>query len=285
MAILMSVMTLPFPDIDPVAFSIGSLKVRWYGLAYMAGLFLGWFYIRHLLTTPKLWPDDTPPFSVTKVDDMLIYVTIGVILGGRLGYVLFYNPSFYWANPIETLYLWKGGMAFHGALLGSGIALWLFARRHNANFLSVVDLPSAAVPLGLVFGRLANFINGELFGRPTDVSWGMVFPQAAAQYPSIEPTPRHPSQLYEAALEGVLLFIIIRILTHTFSAFKSPGMVTGSFLIGYACARSFCELFRQFDPLHALSVSGLTPGIVYSIPMLLLGLWFVVHAKQAQQKV
>ncbi len=279
-----SLLVIPFPEIDPIAISIGPLDVRWYGLSYVAGLLLGWLYIRHLLNSPKLWPNDNAPFPVSKVDDLLIYMTLGVILGGRLGYVFFYNPGFYLANPLEIFQVWKGGMAFHGALVGSAVAIWLFAKRNGINPLSVMDLTAAATPIGLFFGRLANFINGELFGRPTDVPWAMIFPSARFEYPNIEPTPRHPSQLYEAALEGLALFIVLRVLTHQRLGLKRPGFIAGCFLVGYALARSFCELFRQFDPYHAFSQYGFTPGIIYSIPMLALGLWFISFSRRQASK-
>ena len=275
-------LTLGFPEIDPVAFSLGPISVKWYGLSYMAGLLLGWLYIRKLLSTPRVWANSAAPFDVNKVDDLLLYMTIGVILGGRLGSVLFYEPGYYIQHPLEVLQVWKGGMAFHGALLGTGLAIWLFARRNGVSPWSTMDLCAAAVPIGLFFGRLANFINGELFGRPTTVPWGMVFPRAAQMYPefaSLEPTPRHPSQLYEAFCEGLLLFIALRLLTHVFGGLKRPGLVVSTFLIGYAIARSTCELFRQPDPAHAFTYGFLTPGITYSIPMLLLGVVFLQMAR------
>jgi phosphatidylglycerol:prolipoprotein diacylglycerol transferase len=270
-------LAIPFPAIDPVAFSIGPFDVKWYGLSYMAGLLLGWLYIRQLLTTPSIWPGRQAPFPVERVDDLLLYMTIGVILGGRLGSVLFYEPAYYLQRPWEIPMVWKGGMAFHGALLGCGAAIWLFARRNGVSMWSTMDLCAAAVPIGLFFGRLANFVNGELFGRPTTVPWGMVFPDVARTYPqfaAVEPTGRHPSQLYEAAAEGVLLFLLLRWLTHTRLALHRPGVVVGVFMMGYAVARSTCELFRQPDPDHMFTVGILTPGIVYCIPMFLLGLWF-----------
>lgn len=273
-------LAMPFPGLDPVAFSLGPISVKWYGLAYMAGLLLGWLYIRRLLTTPRIWATDTPPFGIERVDDLLLYMTLGVILGGRIGFVLFYEPGYYFAHPLDIPAVWKGGMAFHGALLGCGLAIWLFARNNAVSPYSAMDLCAAAVPIGLLFGRLANFINGELWGRPTTVSWGMVFPEAKLYFPSIEPLPRHPSQLYEAALEGLALFLILRLLTHQFAAFERPGLVTGSFLIGYGVFRSFCEMFRQPDPLHALTYYALTPGMAYSIPMILLGLWLMRRAKR-----
>lgn len=281
-------LAIPFPEIDPVAFSIGPFSVKWYGLSYMAGLLLGWLYIRRLLSTPSIWPGNTAPFAVAKVDDLLVYMTVGVILGGRLGSVLFYEPQYYLANPLEVLMVWKGGMAFHGALLGCGVAIWLFAKRNGVSMWSTMDVCAATVPIGLFFGRLANFANGELFGRPTDVPWAMIFPRVVETYPqfaAIEPTGRHPSQLYEAAAEGLVLFLVLRLLTHTLKALHRPGVVVGWFLVGYAVARSTCELFRQPDPNHAFTVGLLTPGIVYCIPMLLLGVLFLHLARKRTRGV
>lgn len=277
----MSLLAIPFPNIDPIALQIGPLAVKWYGLAYLTGLVLGWLYIRRLVQEPRLWASGQGPFPVERVDDLLLYMTLGVVAGGRLGSVLFYEPGHYLANPLDIVMIWKGGMAFHGALLGCGLAIWLFARRSGYNVWSVMDACAAAVPIGLLFGRLANFVNGELFGRPTSVPWGMVFPDAARmrEYASVEPTPRHPSQLYEALLEGLVLFLVLRVLTHRRGALQTPGLVTGMFLIGYGLARSFCETFRQPDPLHAFTVGPLTPGITYSIPMVLLGAWFIAMAR------
>ncbi len=276
----MSFLAIPFPGLDPVAFSIGPLSVKWYGLAYMAGLLLGWLYIRKLLGTSGIWAKATPPFGIERVDDLLLYMTLGVIAGGRLGFVLFYEPGYYLANPIDIPAIWKGGMAFHGALLGCGAAIWLFAHNNKLNPYSAMDLCAAAVPIGLLFGRLANFINGELWGRPTNVWWGMVFPEAKFYFPNSEPQPRHPSQLYEAGLEGLALFLILRFMTHKLRALEQPGQVTGAFLAGYGVFSSFCELYRQPDPLHALTYYGLTPGIAYSIPMVMLGAWFVWRARR-----
>ncbi len=256
-----------------VAISLGPISVRWYGLAYMAGLLLGWWYIRRLLANRRLWPGE-PPMAVATADDMLIWATAGVVLGGRTGYVLFYQPLYYLANPLEIFALWHGGMSFHGGLLGTALALYIFARRNGVPYLTVMDLGSAAVPIGLFFGRIANFINGELVGRVTDVPWAMVFPGAG-------PAPRHPSQLYEASLEGIALFLVLRFLTHRAGALARPGFVTGAFLIGYALARSTGELFRQYDPTHIFSLNPwITPGIVYSIPMLALGLVLIWLARR-----
>ena len=279
---MLEFLVIPYPNIDPVAFALGPFVVKWYGLSYMAGLLLGWLYIRHLLSTPSIWANGLAPFDVAKVDDLLLYMTLGVILGGRLGSILFYEPGYYMQHPLEVLQIWKGGMAFHGALLGTGAAIWLFARHKGISMWSTMDVCASAVPIGLFFGRLANFINGELFGRPTNMPWGMVFPRVAETYPQfagLEPTPRHPSQLYEAFGEGLLLFVVLRLLTHVFKGLKTPGLAVGMFLIGYAVARSTCELFRQPDPAHAFTVAGLTPGITYSIPMLFLGAYFIHMAR------
>ncbi|MFA9550893.1 MAG: prolipoprotein diacylglyceryl transferase, partial [Hyphomicrobium sp.] len=205
-------------------------------------------------------------------------------IGGRLGFVLFYEPSYYLENPLDIVAVWKGGMAFHGGLFGSGVAIWIFSRRNGINPWSTSDLCTATVPIGIFFGRIANFINGELFGRPTDAPWGMVFPEARLHYPNVEPTARHPSQLYEAMLEGLLLFIVLRILTHYYGALKRPGLVSGTFLVGYALARSTAELFREPHFAHSLNIEPLTVGIAYSIPMLLLGLFVIYFARTQSLK-
>ena len=280
MDLLTSVLTIPFPSFDPVALQLGPISIKWYGLAYLAGLLFGWLYIKRLLKEPHLWARDEPPFAVAKVDDLLLYITAGVVLGGRLGFVMFYEPGYYLSNPLDIFAVWKGGMAFHGALVGCGIAIWIFARRNGVNPWSTTDLCTASVPIGLFFGRIANFINGELYGRPTSAPWGMVFPEARLHYPDIEPTPRHPSQLFEAAMEGLLLFIVLRIMTHHFGALKRPGLVSGTFLAGYAITRSLAEeFFRQPHFGHAFNVGPFTVGTIYSIPMLIVGLIVIYYAR------
>jgi phosphatidylglycerol:prolipoprotein diacylglycerol transferase len=280
----MEFLAIQFPNIDPVAFSIGPLAIRWYGLAYMAGLILGWLYIRQLLRERRLWPAGTPPFGVERVDDLLIYITLGVILGGRLGYVLFYEPALYFANPGEIVKVWKGGMSFHGAIVGTAIAIWFFARSWKVDVWSTMDLCAAANPIGLFFGRLANYINGELFGRPTDVPWGTIFCNDALKQhyggacPEALNIPRHPSQLYEAAAEGIILFLVLRYLTHTRLALQRPGLVIGVFLIGYGIARSTCEFFRDPHTGHWLNIGPFTAGMLYSVPMILLGAYFLFLA-------
>lgn len=283
----MLVNAIPFPNFDPVAVSIGPifgygpLDIKWYGLAYVAGLVLGWLYIRRLVSTKRLWRNDTPPFIPDKVDDLLLYMTAGVVLGGRLGYVLLYQPETYLANPLEVLMINKGGMAFHGALVGTIAAIWLFARNQGVNMWSTGDLCAAAVPIGLFFGRVANFINGELFGRVSDVPWAMVFPDAWKLHAAVEPATRHPSQLYEAALEGLLLFLVLRYLTHHRDALKTPGVVGGMFLAGYGAARIVAELFREPHAGHFLNVGPFTAGMFYSLPMVLIGLALIVRARRA----
>lgn len=276
----MTFLAIPFPNIDPVALEVGPFAIKWYGLAYMAGLLLGWLYIRRLLAQPRLWPGGTAPFAPDRVDDLLLYMTVGVVVGGRLGFVLLYEPGYYLQHPLEVFHVWRGGMAFHGALLGSIAAICLFAIRNGVLPWIVLDLCAAATPLGLMFGRLANFINGELFGRPSDVPWAMVFPDARLLHPTVEPTPRHPSQLYEAMLEGLILFLILRFLTHRRGALQTPGLIGGVFMAGYGTARAFAELFREPHEGHPLNVGPLTAGIAYSIPMILLGLWGIWQARR-----
>jgi phosphatidylglycerol---prolipoprotein diacylglyceryl transferase len=266
-------LALAYPNIDPVAISIGPLSIKWYGLAYMAGLILGWLYVRKLLSTPHLWNKEKAPFGIDRVDDLLLYMTLAVIVGGRLGQVVLYEPAYYMAHPLEIFKTWHGGMSFHGALIGSAVAIWLFARTYKVALRSVMDLCCAAVPFGLLFGRIANFINSEHWGRPTDAAIGMVFPNGGS-------VPRHPSQLYEAALEGLVMMIIIRIMTHKVLALKNPGLVTGVWLVWYAIARTICEFFREPEQFHALNIEPFTAGQLYSIPMFLLGLYFILTARR-----
>ncbi|HML08049.1 MAG TPA: prolipoprotein diacylglyceryl transferase, partial [Xanthobacteraceae bacterium] len=229
---------LPFPAINPVLISIGPLAVRWYALAYIIGIIAGWFYARALLSSPRLWGGPAP-FTVIDFDDFVIWITLGIILGGRLGYVLFYNFAHFAARPIEIFALWNGGMSFHGGVIGCVVVTVWFASRRGIPMLSLGDVVTAAAPIGLFLGRIANFINGELWGRPTDVPWAMVFPHGG-------PVARHPSQLYEAALEGVVLFLVLGVMVR-YGAFKRPGLILGAFSAGYAIARMFCELFREPD--------------------------------------
>ena len=261
------------PVIDPVALELGPLSIKWYGLAYMVSLLLGWFYARSLAGNQRLWGGKSP-LKADQFDDLLIWVTLGVVVGGRLGYVLFYSPVYYFHNPSQILATWNGGMSFHGGMLGSLLAIWIYSRRHNLPVLSVMDVASATAPLGFYFGRLANFINGELWGRVSDVPWAMVFPN-----PEAGGVARHPSQLYEAALEGLVLFLVIRFLTHNKLAFMKPGLVTGTAILGYGLARIFVENFRQFEEGSGLMVGPFTPGMIYSVPMVVLGAYLIYRAR------
>lgn len=261
---------LQFPAFDPIALQIGPLALRWYALAYIAGLVGGWQLMKRLART--LTADGRVKVTGEQVDDLLTWVTLGVILGGRLGYVLFYKPSFYLANPSEILQVWQGGMAFHGGLLGVIVAMLLFARRHKLPFLALGDMVATVVPLGLLFGRLANFINGELWGRPSDVAWAMVFPHGG-------PLPRHPSQLYEAVLEGLVLLVVLLVLFYTRPVLRNRhGALGGIFLIGYGAARFTVEFFREPDAFLGLLWAGASMGQLLSLPMIAIGVALLVWA-------
>ncbi len=262
-------LVIPYPDINPIALAIGPLEIRWYALAYIAGLLIGWRYC--------LWVAKRPPVVATPaiIDDFLVWATLGVVLGGRAGYVLFYQPDFYFAHPAQIFEVWHGGMSFHGGLLGVMVALWLFCRQRGIALLAFSDVIAAAVPIGLFFGRIANFINGELWGRPTDVPWAMVFPKAG-------PLPRHPSELYEAGLEGLALFVLLYCLLRWTAIRDRPGMLAGVFLMGYAMARIFCEFFREPDPFLGFLWFGATMGQLLSIPVFVVGLatfWYAQKHK------
>jgi phosphatidylglycerol:prolipoprotein diacylglycerol transferase len=262
-----------FPLIDPVAFSLGPIAVRWYGLAYVAGLLGGWLYARWLVSREALWADQKRP-GVTALDDMLVWVAIGIVLGGRLGYVLFYDLASYLARPLEILAVWRGGMSFHGGLAGAIVALTMFARRQGWPLLSVFDIAAAVAPIGLFFGRIANFINGELWGRvAVDLPWAMVFPGAG-------PVPRHPSQLYQAGLEGLALFVLVALVVARFG-FRRPGLVAGVFGVGYAVARIIGEMFREPDPQIGFLAGGLTMGMLLSLPVAAGGLWLILRSRRA----
>jgi phosphatidylglycerol:prolipoprotein diacylglycerol transferase len=262
------------PDIDPVAFAIGPLVVRWYALAYIIGLVGGWVYARHLAASTTLWGSLRAP-KPEDLDDLLVFAALGVVIGGRLGFVLFYKPGHYAANPLEILQTWKGGMSFHGGLFGAAIAVALFARRRGLNPYALLDLAAVVAPIGLLLGRLANFIKGELWGRPTTMPWGIIFPDAG-------PESRHPSQLYEAGLEGLLLLIILTILVRR-QGFRMPGLLAGLFGCGYAAARFFVEFFREPDRYLGFIAGGwLTMGMALSIPMFLAGLWLCRQGLRSQ---
>ena len=260
----MPLFAIPFPAVDPVAIAFGPFVVRWYALAYIVGLLLGWRYCLILA--------DRPPRLVARrdIDDFLVWATLGVVLGGRVGYVLFYKPGYYVEHPLEALYLWHGGMSFHGGALGVTIAILVFTHGRRIPVFAFADIIAEAIPIGLFFGRIANFINGELYGRETDVPWAMVFPGGG-------PVPRHPSQLYEALCEGLLLFLVLLLAEHK-GARQRPGFVSGLFLIGYALARMSGELFRQPDVQLGFLVFGTTMGQLLSIPLLIAGILLILWA-------
>ena len=268
----MPLLAIPFPTIDPVLIAIGPFAIRWYALAYIVGIVLGWRLVRRLVQRPG-W-EITPE----AIDDLLFHVTLGIILGGRLGYVLFYHPGYYLTHPLEILAVWHGGMSFHGGLLGVLVASALFARSRNLSFLEIVDALAVVTPIGLFFGRIANFINGELWGRPSDVPWAVVFPNGG-------PEPRHPSQLYEAGLEGLVLLAVMLWFAKRPYRPEARGTLGGVFLIGYAIARITAEFFREPDAHLGFLAGGVTMGQLLSIPVLLVGIAAVLHGRRQLEAV
>jgi phosphatidylglycerol---prolipoprotein diacylglyceryl transferase len=271
---------VPFPPIDPIAVSIGPFAVRWYALAYLAGVLLGALYGMFLLRRRTLWADNTSPFQPGDVFDFAFWAVLGIVLGGRLGYVLFYNLPYYATHPFEIIALWDGGMSFHGGLVGIILAMIYFTRSKGGNVLLGLDLLACMGTIGLFLGRIANFINAELYGAPTDLPWGVVFPTDPLM------VPRHPSQLYEAALEGIVLFLVIRFVTHVAYGLRRPGLVSGVFGVGYALARILVEFVRMPDAQLGYLYGGwLTMGMVLSLPLLLIGLGFIVYANRRRARV
>jgi phosphatidylglycerol---prolipoprotein diacylglyceryl transferase len=260
---------IPYPHIDPVLVHIGPFPIRWYALAYIFGILLGWAYARRIVRSEKLWGGKAP-FTTQDFDDFILWVTLGIIIGGRTGYVLFYNLPVFAAHPLQIFELWTGGMSFHGGFAGCVAAVFLFARSRGISVLSLGDVTCAVGPIGLFLGRMANFINGELWGRPTDVPWAMIFPSGG-------PIPRHPSQLYEATLEGIVLLIVLAIALRA-GALRRPGLIIGIFAVGYAVARTTCEFFREPDVQVGFLWHGTTMGMLLSIPLLLAGLAFILYA-------
>ena len=284
---------IPFPEISPDIFSITiagrEFALRWYAMAYLAGLLIGWRVIVALMRRPGLW-GGTAPMRPEKVEELLTWVVVGVILGGRLGFVLFYEPAWYLANPGQIIKVWQGGMSFHGGFLGVVLAAWAYARRNGIAPLRLADALAIAAPVGLFLGRIANFINAELWGRPTTAPWGVIFPGEAAQdCPGVEGIcARHPSQLYEAGLEGLLLGLVLFLLVRR-GGLARPGLALGVFLSGYGLSRFVVEFFRQADAQfvtpgnpwgHVLGgpVWGITMGQLLSLPMIAVGLGFALWA-------
>ncbi len=282
-------LAIPFPDISPtlIEFSLGpiTLAIRWYALAYIAGIFLGFWIIARAIARPELWPGDNAPMERSALDDLLTWMILGIILGGRAGYVLFYEPQHFLNNPADIPKVWQGGMAFHGGFLGVVIAALVFCRRRHIPYAQMADALAIATPFGLMLGRIANFINAELWGRPTDVPWGVIFPGTRAQdCPGVEGLcARHPSQLYEAGLEGLVFAILVLWLAFGRGWLKTPGAIWGVFVAGYGCARFFVEYYRVADdqfispdnPLGRVlqfGDFGLSMGQILSLPMIVVGL-------------
>ncbi|MEM6414486.1 MAG: prolipoprotein diacylglyceryl transferase [Pseudomonadota bacterium] len=289
-------MTIAYPNIDPVAFSVFGLPIRWYALSYIFGLGLGWYYLQKIMSNVAIWPNTGPALNKVQLEDIVFWVAIGVLAGGRIGYVVFYEPQLLtdpwvalganmqpgliktlvgWVPIPPALRIWGGGMSFHGGLIGVTTAGYLFCRKHALNPLEIGDMFAAVIPIGLFLGRVANFINGELYGRPWNGPWAMVFPQDPLSI------PRHPSQLYEAALEGLVLFAILRFATHGIKLLKTPGATIGVFLVGYSSARIFVENFRQPDTQLPDFPFGLTMGMMLSTPMAGLGAWLIYRARKS----
>ena len=264
---------LSFPSIDPVLIQIGPFAVHWYGVAYIVGILLGWAFAKRVVANANLWPESGSPIKPVHLDDFLTWAVIGIIAGGRLGYVLFYNLSYYLANPLKIPAIWDGGMSFHGGAIGSIVAMVLFARSRGFSAYSLLDVIAAASCFGIFLARIANFINSELWGRPSDVAWAVIFPNGG-------PLPRHPSQLYEAGLEGFVLFVVLAILIFRFKKLKTPGFIGGAWVAGYGLSRIVVEFFRQPDAhIGYLAGDWLTMGMILSLPMLAIGLWGMMSAK------
>jgi phosphatidylglycerol:prolipoprotein diacylglycerol transferase len=262
---------IAFPVFDPVAIAIGPIAIRWYALGYIGGIVFGWIYARSLLKNERLW-DGPAPISLPQIDDFILWVTVGIILGGRTGYVLFYNLPFFIQHPAEIFELWKGGMSFHGGFMGCVIAVMWFARKNGVSILSLGDITTGVAPIGIFLVRITNFINSELWGRPADpdLPWAMIFPNGG-------PLPRHPSQLYEAGLEGIFLFMVLAVMIR-FGALKRPGLILGSFIALYGLARITGEHFREPDPQLGFLWGGLTMGMLLSVPMVIVGAIIIVAA-------
>lgn len=286
---------IPFPDISPEIFAIPlggfTFALRWYALAYIVGLIIAFWLILRALARPALWPEGQPPMTQAQFDRLTTWLILGVVIGGRLGFVAFYQPGYYLSHPAEILMVWHGGMSFHGGFLGVVVAAWVFAARERIAPLSMADTLAFASPPGLMLGRIANFINAELWGRQTDAPWGVAFPGEAAQScaTTARPCIRHPSQLYEAGLEGLVLGVILLALAFRFGGLKRPGLIAGLFFAGYGLARFVVEFFRQPDaqfvsPGNPLGLAfhlngwGLTMGQALSLPMIGFGLWLALRA-------
>ncbi|MDJ0613342.1 MAG: prolipoprotein diacylglyceryl transferase [Rhizobiaceae bacterium] len=271
---LQTLSALAHPQIDPVLISIGPLQVHWYGIAYAVGILFGWWYAKKMITAPILWGENGSPITEEHLDDFLVWAVIGIILGGRLGYILFYDLPTYIENPLAIFAVWQGGMSFHGGLAGITIAMIVFAKRNGFSPFSLFDVIAACCGLGILLGRVSNFINAELYGRVTDAPWGVIFP-------GTDGLPRHPSQLYEGFLEGALLLLIMAILIWKFHKLKTPGFIAGVFVAGYGLSRILVEFVRIPDPQlgYLLGTSWITMGMMLSLPLLAIGFWSMATSR------
>lgn len=291
----MNALVILFPDISPEIFSFPvfgmEFALRWYAMAYIVGIALGWLIARTALARPRLWKNDTAPMAQAQLEDLMTWIILGIILGGRLGFVLFYQPAYYLAHPLEIPMIWQGGMAFHGGFLGVVVATWIWCLRNGVPKMMTADLLALATPVGILLGRVANFINGELWGRPSELPWAVIFPSAGAMCED-GPCARHPSQLYEAGLEGLVLGLILLWLAFGRGALKKPGLIAGTFFAGYGIARFIVEFFRLADAQfitpdnpygHVLRLTesiGITMGQVLSLPMILIGLIVIAAGRR-----
>lgn len=264
---------LPFPEIDPVIFSLGPFAVRWYALAYIAGLIFAVWYMKRLVSNAGLWGGTRPTATPPQIDEFFVWLVLAVVIGGRLGYVLFYGPAYYFSHPLEIVRMWDGGMSFHGGFLGVVVAAYTYGRKIGAGLDRMLDLGAAVAPVGLGLGRLANFINAELYGRASDVPWAVIFPSDALGL------PRHPSQLYEAALEGLVLFIAVRIATHRYGALAYPGRASGIFALGYGLSRIAVEFAREPDAHIGYILGFITMGMILSLPLVAVGIWLLFRSR------
>ncbi|MEO0327373.1 MAG: prolipoprotein diacylglyceryl transferase [Pseudomonadota bacterium] len=267
---------LQHPQIDPVLIAIGPFQVHWYGIGYIVGILFGWWYAKKLVTTNSLWQPTLSPLNDLDIDDFLVWAVGGIILGGRIGYILFYDLATYLENPLAIFAVWEGGMSFHGGLAGITLAMIFYARHRGFSPFSLFDVIAASCGLGIFLVRGANFINSELYGSPTDVAWAVIFPADPLAL------PRHPSQLYEGVLEGVVVFAILAILVWKFHKLRYPGFIGGTFLVGYAISRILVEFFRLPDAQlgYLLGTSWITMGMILSIPVLLIGVWGITTSKR-----
>ncbi len=266
-------MSLEFPQIDPVALAIGPVQIRWYAIAYITGILLGWFYIKKILGR---YGEEARP-NKSDIDDFMNWAIVGIILGGRLGYIIFYNLSYYLSNPLKVFHVWEGGMSFHGGFLGVAVAIIMFSKKNKVNMFRLADLLACASPIGLFFGRIANFINAELYGRVTGAPWGIVFPNGGEQ-------PRHPSQLYEAFLEGAVLFLILGVCSRFDAVRQRSGLLAVVFIGGYAVSRFIIEFFREPDAHLGYFASGATMGQILSMGMIAGALLLMVIILRVHKK-